>query len=116
MFQNNFLKKITSVFLILVFALGIFPKKVFHDLLSTHIDAKCNNNHPDKAKNLSILSSDAGPNCQLDYLILKTPFEPINLSNLFNLNSYLVIQNVIFVKNYLSIKFISIDFRGPPIV
>jgi hypothetical protein len=76
LFQSAIFRRIISGVLLVLFTFSITPKKLLHDILATHTDAKpgtfLSNTHTAQIHK-------SGINCQLDQLIVESPFLEIEV-------------------------------------
>ncbi len=107
MLRATNIKKILSAFLLLIFTLGITPKKFLHDAFATHADKKPLTEKPYQL-------SKSGYNCNVNSLVAEPVFE-----NTFTLFSYppTLTYSFYLLKNisYSSPFKVYSQLRGPPV-
>jgi hypothetical protein len=102
------LKKVSSILLILVFTLGITPRKTLHTWFANHTDSTAKI----PAGNTQQLSK-AGFNCQCDDLVAESnfitfsSFVVINISSLHSFVSF-------SIPPFVSLSLSNNNLRGPP--
>ncbi len=95
----------------LVFLLGITPKKVLHNWIANHSDQV-----PVGGKNHHTQISYAGYQCNVENLVSESPFENVTFTTpAFDKPSFFVPYSASIV-SYYSQHFYTRDLRGPPIV
>jgi hypothetical protein len=95
--------------MLLVFALGITPKKTLHDLIATHKDS------PFQSANSKSPQLDrAGFHCSYDSLVVESPFLddfiPLELTHNISFRT----ENAERENNFISADYFYFPLRGPP--
>ena len=108
-YKSPGLKKFSSILLLVVFVLGITPKKTLHTWFANHTDTT--SKIPDgKTQQLT----KAGFNCNCDNLVAESHFiafsNPIVISNPI-LHSFISIN----VTSFVSLPLFHGNLRGPPL-
>jgi hypothetical protein len=101
------IKKILSAFLLLIFTLGITPKKFLHDAFAIHTDKKPLSEKPYQL-------SKSGYKCDVNNLVAEPNFENIShlVTHPLSLNySFILLKNISFSS---ALKVYS-PLRGPPV-
>ncbi|MDQ6761937.1 MAG: hypothetical protein M3015_04820 [Bacteroidota bacterium] len=110
MTQNTFIRKFIAASLLAVFALSITPTKVLHYFFANHKDSVIIKTKDSKCPSLSV----AGFNCQVDNLVVESPFtvllQPVSCT---------APEVITIIKIYTAASFICADhfyfeLRGPP--
>ena len=111
MFQSAIFRRIISGVLLVLFTFSITPKKILHDLVAAHTDAKpgtfLSNTHTAQIHK-------SGINCQVDQLIVESPFLEIEVHALVPL---LIPKNDFYQTRVCFSFFLTVldnDLRGPP--
>jgi hypothetical protein len=71
--NNQIIKKIIALGLVLLFIFSITPKKYWHDLVVDHTDSYSFNLNNEPSVD------EAGFNCHVDDLVVKSPFVEVSL-------------------------------------
>ncbi len=109
--KKLFIRKITALVMLMLFALSITPKKVLHDLIADHQDQKCTIDHTHDANGQMATKQY---HCQTDNLVVVSPFENSFFSAELIINSDYKIVNESLDKKIFSLKYNVVDLRGPP--
>ena len=111
MIQATVFRRIISGVLLVLFAFSITPKKLLHDLVATHTDTKpgtfLSNTHTAQIHK-------SGINCQVDQLIVESPFLEIMVHTALPLP---VPKNDFYQKRVCFSFFLPLidnSLRGPP--
>jgi len=102
-------KKISSILLILVFALGITPKKTLHTWFANHTDS---NYKIPVGKTPHLIK--AGFNCQCDDLVAEShfiAFSSFAVINIPSLHSFAAFS----IPSFVSLSLFHNNLRGPPL-
>jgi hypothetical protein len=70
---RTIIKKCSAIFLLLVLAFGIAPKRTIHNLIATHLDGQAK---PVRKSDSASSINRATFNCQCDNLVIESPFLP----------------------------------------
>ena len=109
MIKSVYIKKILSVFLLVVFALSITPKKYLHDMFAKHIDCRY-----EKSNTKTYQLSSSGFNCNCDNLVAESSFvidQHVFSFPVFNFFSAYLITAI----SFSSVPGIYSSLRGPPV-
>ncbi len=110
LYKNTSIKKFLAASLLLVFALSITPAKVLHYFFANHNDSVSIKTQESKSPSLSV----AGFNCQIDNLVVESPFtvecQPIS----FLLPEIINIKRVVSVTTFHWADHFFFELRGPP--
>ncbi|MEO8412359.1 MAG: hypothetical protein ABI472_01815 [Ginsengibacter sp.] len=103
------LKKISSILLLLVFVLGITPKKTLHNWFAKHTDST--SSIPDgKTQQLTI----AGFNCNCENLVAESHF--LTFGSFVVVNRLSVHSFISFcIPSFISLSLFHNNLRGPPL-
>jgi hypothetical protein len=102
------LKKISSILLLLVFTLGITPKKTLHTWFANHTDST---SKIPESKTPQL--SNAGFNCNCDDLVAESHFLTFSTFAVVNLPSVHSFISV-FILPFQSLSLFHNNLRGPP--
>ena len=107
-----FIQKITALFLLAVFILGITPKIILHNSIATHTDVGilC------KDKSPVTHFHEVGIKCNCDNFVVDNPFNVIQFASVNFYRSLFVIQQEIPPSYYLSFHYYLASLRAPPLV
>jgi len=108
---NQIIRKISAVFLLVLFALCVTPKKTLHDLVANHKDSPFAS-----STSAQQLSSNSGFRCNCDDLVVESPF----LSDLpsLEINPALGFSSPVMmpVDDFRFLHHFYFELRGPPSV
>ena len=109
LYKRPTFKNISSILLLLVFTVGITPKKTFHDWFANHKDST--STIPDG--NTQQLTK-AGFNCRCDDFVAESHFVSVGsfiVINIPALCSFVSLRN----KAFISLSHFLFNLRGPPL-
>lgn len=110
LFKNQTIRSLCAGFLLLVFTVGIFPKKYLHDLIVNHKD----NVQPfGNTKKVNELAS-AGFNCHIDNLVVQCPFVVEETTFTVSSPKIFASYHISIAENFTSNNQIVLQLRGPP--
>jgi len=105
------IRQISTAFLLLVFLLGVAPKRFLHDTITQHEHTKV---YVEKCSHHHINIGAVGFNCQLDNLVVELPFE-ISLEPTFLFTEkYNSTYSSFLHHQEVETSILSISLRGPP--
>ncbi|MEO6638305.1 MAG: hypothetical protein ABIN25_08510 [Ginsengibacter sp.] len=108
--QNIFIRKFVATILLFVFALSITPTKVLHYFFANHKDA-----FSVKAKQSNRPSfSLAGYNCQIDNIVVQSPFVAVLQPVWDHPTEAIKIHKVSTVTSFICAEHFYFELRGPP--
>jgi hypothetical protein len=107
--ESKTIRKILSSFLICLFAFGITPKVILHDLVADHVDFSFSA-QKDSGPNIHI----SGFNCQIENFVAESPFTD-NCQELAVIPAtyYTVLKSQLYNRIFSQPIFYS-ELRGPP--
>jgi hypothetical protein len=109
--RETTIKKISAIFLLLVFAVSTAPKIYFHDLIADHKDfSTCHEVHK-----LPVLHQE-GYNCHFDDLVVTAPYVLLTEQPVVFTNFYFEKKRPSFCSSFLLPFFQHKENRGPPSV
>lgn len=111
MTKKIFIEKILALFLLVLFAFSITPKKLLHDVFADHIDSKCKLDH---SHDLNGQITTSGYNCQTDNLVIESPFENVSFTVTLFVPCFYTQQNDSSIRNLFSSDHFIFGLRGPP--
>lgn len=109
---RTIIKKFSAVFLLLVLAFGIAPKRAVHNLIATHRDGQAK---PVRKSDSSSSINRATFNCQCDNLIIESPFLPGPLAAVPAFLPAVAPMNGRAAFTSAFIEAVSFGLRGPPV-
>lgn len=109
MTKKTLIQRIIALFMLVLFAFSITPKKFLHDLVANHHDIKYS------AGQTNAQLSKTGFNCQTDNLVVESPFEnTLSAPEIFVPSVYIHL-NESLTKTFFSFNNIISALRGPPV-
>ncbi|HEX3025464.1 MAG TPA: hypothetical protein VHP12_09650, partial [Chitinophagaceae bacterium] len=109
---DNSLKKLTAMFLLVIFMFSITPKRVLHSIFANHTDSQTVNLNSSAKRVAQIFKS--GFNCQIDSLVVESSFlQPVSDCGVL-LNRHF---SILKIKKYAPFAISpanDISLRGPP--
>jgi hypothetical protein len=106
---SGFIKAIVSGFLIGVFAIGITPKQVLHDVLTHHHHVQC------KEKSASWISKDRF-SCDDESFAIESPFFGQNNAVAIIPPAVFRTTSNLFFTSYSFLHHFFFELRGPPFI
>ena len=111
MAPSSIIRRLAAGLLLVVFALGITPKRTIHNFVATHKDATAKAARQTQGEELG----RAGFNCQVDNLVCESPFTPdTEPFHIAAAEFYPVFESSFISAPYYSEHF-SFGLRGPPV-
>ena len=107
--KTLFVKKAIAVFLLMVFTLGITPKKALHNLLANHTDNTFKTSDS-KSQQLSV----AGFNCKCDDLVAESNFIAVT-NTTYIVSAVWHSEYTLYYSSLTSLPHLSCNLRGPPV-
>lgn len=101
------IKRIVSVFLLCVFAIGITPKQVLHDLLTNH------DHIPVEDRSGAWIGKDRY-NCDDENFVAESPFVLHDLDHAIQAPSSFQVSRNTFLVSYSFLSLFFFELRGPP--
>lgn len=101
------IRSIISLFLLCVFALGITPKQVLHDMLTSH------QHIPGKEKNGASFNKDRF-NCNDENFVAESPFVEQDCTIIVQMPSAFQVNAKFFFTSYSFLHPFFFELRGPP--
>lgn len=108
----SFIRNLLTGFLVLVFALGITPKRTLHNLIASHTDGRqealCKLPHDQTQLSKAVF------NCQCDNLVVESPFVPELMTVSLAPVSHTLQHQPGKVQESATPSVMSFRLRGPP--
>jgi len=109
LFKSVYITRFISGLLLLVFVLGVTPKRFLHDLFAKHIDITSK-----KRSDIPFQLSKSGYNCDCDNLVAESTF--VSNQQIFAFPLFTSFSAYIFGEiSFCSISKIYYPLRGPPV-
>jgi hypothetical protein len=105
--QPRIIKSIVSIFLLGVFALGITPKQVLHDILTNH------EHIPEKTKTGACITKDRF-NCDDENFVAQSPFVGQDCILVIDIPPIFQVKLKCFFTSYTFLHQFFFELRGPP--